>query len=113
MTKRHRGPQWHCRTIRTSRLDMRDPALNVYQPPTKGTQAHGTCKMLDGQFRISEPDFHPATATPRLGQIGIEHKGAIDQPCANAEVTNNKRQRPSATAEHVCVILAEFKRPLG
>jgi hypothetical protein len=69
--------------------------------------------MLDGQFRISEPDSHPATATPRLGQIGIEHEGAIDQACANAEVTNDKRQRPSATAEHACVIFADFKRPLS
>jgi hypothetical protein len=69
--------------------------------------------MLDCQFRIAKPDSHPATATPRLGQIGIEHKRAIDQRCANAEVTNNKRQRPSATAEHPCVIFAEFKRPLS
>ena len=92
---------------------MRDPALNVYQPPTQGTEAHATCKMLDGQFRISEPVFHPATATSRLGKIGIEHKGAIDQACANAEVTNNKRQRPPATAEHACVIFAVLKRPLS
>ena len=33
--------------------------------------------------------------------------------CPNAEVTNNKRQRPSATAEHPCVIFVEFKRPLS
>src|ERR1700758_3179040 len=69
--------------------------------------------MLDCQFRISEPDSHPAAATPRLGQIGIEHERAIDQAYADAEVTNNKRQRPSATAEHVCVIFAEINGPLS
>src|ERR1700753_918771 len=69
--------------------------------------------MLDGQLRLSEPVLHPAAATPRLGQIGIEHEGAIDQACANGEVANNKRQSPSAAAEHVCIILAEFERALS
>ena len=69
--------------------------------------------MLDGQFRLSEPVFHPATATPRLGQVGIEHKGAIDQASADGEVTNYKCQRPSAAAEYVRVVLAEFKRALS
>jgi hypothetical protein len=73
--------------------------------------ARAKCSIAS--FRISKPDSHPATATPRLGQIGIEHKRAIDQGCANAEVTNNKRQRPSAAAEHPRVIFAEFKRPMS
>jgi hypothetical protein len=36
----------------------------------------------------------------------IEHKGAIDQARTNGEV-ERQSQRPSAAAEHTCVILAE------
>jgi hypothetical protein len=35
------------------------------------------------------------------------------QACANAEVTDNEGPRPAGTAEHACVIFAEFKRPLS
>jgi hypothetical protein len=35
------------------------------------------------------------------------------QACATADVTDNERPRPSATAEHACVIFAEFKRLLS
>ena len=35
-------------------------------------------RALDRQFRFPEVVFHPAAVKPRLGQIGIEPKGAID-----------------------------------
>ena len=57
---------------------MRDPVSHSHQSRINWVQAHGTCEALDRRFRLAEPDFYPATVIPSLGQIGIEHKRAID-----------------------------------
>ena len=69
MPPRHSGPgrNVHAR----SRLALLHPRI-------KWAQAHGTREALDRQFRLAELVFYPAAETPCLGQIGIEHKRAID-----------------------------------
>ena len=57
---------------------IRGPASHCCHPRIKWAQAHGTREALDRRFRLAEPDFYPAAEKPCLGQIGIEHKRAID-----------------------------------
>ena len=57
---------------------MRGPGPHSYRPRIKWAQAHGTLEALDRRFRLAEPVFYPAAPMPCPGQIGIEHKRAID-----------------------------------
>ena len=70
---------------------MRGPASHSCHPRIKWAQAHGTREALDRRFRLAEKVFYPAAAKPCLGQIGIEHKRAIDQGGAYLEIANNIR----------------------
>src|SRR5258707_14678385 len=69
-----------CRLVIAAQEEMcmRGPASDTHHP-IKWAQAHGTREALDRRFRRAEPVFHPAAVKPCLGQIGIEHKRAIDK----------------------------------
>ena len=57
---------------------MRGPSPRGCHPRIKWAQAHGTREALNRRFRLAELVFYPAAVKPCLGQIGIEHKRAID-----------------------------------
>ena len=57
---------------------MRGPSPHSCRPRIKWAQAHGTREAFDRRFRLAEVVFCPAAVKPCLGQIGIEHKRAID-----------------------------------
>ena len=72
-------------------MHARSRSRILNSPRIKWAQAHGTREALDRRFRLAEVVFYPAAEKPCLGQIGIEHKRAIDQAGAYLEIANNIR----------------------
>src|ERR1700692_2554725 len=76
--------QCHCRPrcrfviAAEEEMCMRGPGAHCCRPRIKWAQTHGMREALDPRFRLAEPVFYPAAVIPCLGQIGIEHKRAID-----------------------------------
>ena len=68
---------------------IRGPDMHSCHPRIKWAQAHDTREALERRFRLAEPVFYPAAEIPSLGQIGIEHKRAIDQGGAHFKIANN------------------------
>ena len=54
------------------KMRVRDTGPHSCAPRIKWTKTHHMCESLDRGFRFAQPEFHPTTKRPRLGQIGIE-----------------------------------------
>ena len=60
-------------------MRIRNPGSNAVHPRIKRVEAHGVREAFDSWLRLARPVLYPTTSEPRIGQIGIEQKRAIDQ----------------------------------